>query len=632
MKDILWNKCVNMLGKTLPETNINCRQDGAMTALYILSGFTVLNFIDQCILSAVKVLVQEDLNLTDAESSYPTTAMGIVSLIFALILGWVCDKGYYDRRHMMFGCIFVWSCATTFAGFSKSLGELIFWRSCVGLGVGAYNVIAPVMIADFFPVIERNLAYGIVALSIPIGGALSFSLGSVIGSLYGWRSAFFAMGIPGIFLSFLMYICNDPIRGINDRGMLQNKKESKETKGKLQATSSSLVSEELYTIDTDEEIGEKDKITSYDGAKNTKDTKNGKKGNADNYKPVAFVEIHEEEPESNVHRQSSGDAGLAYSVGASMPLEGIHSEWKDFKEILYNLPFEISVGGLTLCNFALAGLSDWLPAFLYRYCDVSLSEAGFAVGAAIVLGGISGNLLGAQTAQYFEPKVKSAYYLIPAVYTIPASFFFFLIINATDNIGATYMFIFLSQVFVWTCVAPIGAVTVNVIRPELRSYAAGIAHVIVSVLGNVISPPIIGGISDSSGSLLYAMQLIWITTILSGLIWYIGYLCLPPLKTRAEAEGVDPTIPQKEMTFKEFFNYTPNNNIIKDGDANNLSTMLRFQLKGNVVGMEATKNPMLNDDIDVAVMQDEEADDTNNMRNNVLIGGQAFSPLHQGDR
>lgn len=51
------------------------RQPGARYALLVLTSINLLNYIDRFVPSAVKVLIKEDLNLTDAETSYPLTGM-----------------------------------------------------------------------------------------------------------------------------------------------------------------------------------------------------------------------------------------------------------------------------------------------------------------------------------------------------------------------------------------------------------------------------------------------------------------------------------------------------------------------------------------------------------------------------
>lgn len=72
------------------------------------------------------------------------------------------------------------------------------------------------MISDFYPKHERNGAYSIYFLAIPLGAGIGFGLGSTIATRYGWRMAFVVLGIPGIIVSFLILRMNNPKRGIND--------------------------------------------------------------------------------------------------------------------------------------------------------------------------------------------------------------------------------------------------------------------------------------------------------------------------------------------------------------------------------------------------------------------------------
>lgn len=66
---------IPFVGKPLPSTPPNIRQEGAMKALLIITILGIFNFADQSVPSAVKTLFAEDLNVSDAESSYPVAAM-----------------------------------------------------------------------------------------------------------------------------------------------------------------------------------------------------------------------------------------------------------------------------------------------------------------------------------------------------------------------------------------------------------------------------------------------------------------------------------------------------------------------------------------------------------------------------
>jgi hypothetical protein len=70
-----------VLGKQLDASNPCSRQEGARFALLVLTGINLLNFADRYVPSAVKELIKDDLDLTDTETTYPTTGMIFVYMV-----------------------------------------------------------------------------------------------------------------------------------------------------------------------------------------------------------------------------------------------------------------------------------------------------------------------------------------------------------------------------------------------------------------------------------------------------------------------------------------------------------------------------------------------------------------------
>jgi MFS family permease len=109
------------------------RQPGSRTALLTLTAINLLNFADRYVPSAVKSLIQDDLHLSDFQTSLPSTGMVIVYTIFAIIFGMISDKQYFDRRIILCGAIICWSLATSLAGLATNLTQLVMVRSLVGV-------------------------------------------------------------------------------------------------------------------------------------------------------------------------------------------------------------------------------------------------------------------------------------------------------------------------------------------------------------------------------------------------------------------------------------------------------------------------------------------------------------------
>jgi MFS family permease len=109
-----------------------------------------------------------------------------------------------------------WSIATALAGVARSFGQLLVARAGVGIGEAAYGTIAPALLADYFPESRRGRAFAIFYVAIPVGSAVGFLLGGAIEQAFGWRTAFLAVGGPGLALALLALTAPDPPRGAHD--------------------------------------------------------------------------------------------------------------------------------------------------------------------------------------------------------------------------------------------------------------------------------------------------------------------------------------------------------------------------------------------------------------------------------
>jgi MFS family permease len=72
-------------------------------------------------------------------------------------------------------------------------------------------------LADYFAPGKRATALGIYALGVPIGILFGNLAGGWIGEIFGWRQAFFLVGIPGIILAIILKLTvKEPPRGYSE--------------------------------------------------------------------------------------------------------------------------------------------------------------------------------------------------------------------------------------------------------------------------------------------------------------------------------------------------------------------------------------------------------------------------------
>ena len=92
---------------------------------------------------------------------------------------------------------------------------------------------------------------------------------------------------------------------------------------------------------------------------------------------------------------------------------------------------------------------------MLRYLGTDVTTAGLLVGAATVVGGIGGTTLGAKVAEHYLRRVKSAFFLVPALFTLPAAALLIVALNVTSSVALTGVLLILSQIMFWTATAPI---------------------------------------------------------------------------------------------------------------------------------------------------------------------------------
>ena len=183
-------------------------------ALGILVVVYTFNFIDRQILSILLEPVKADLGLSD-------TAMGMLTgfafAMFYATLGIPIARfaDRTNRRNLIAGALAIWSGFTALSGLAQNFWHLLAARIGVGIGEAGCSPPAHSMIADYYPAEQRATALGIYSLGIPFGIMFGLFAGGWINEFFGWRAAFFVVGVPGLLLALLVrYSLAEPPRGM----------------------------------------------------------------------------------------------------------------------------------------------------------------------------------------------------------------------------------------------------------------------------------------------------------------------------------------------------------------------------------------------------------------------------------
>lgn len=180
-------------------------------ALGLLLTVNLLNYIDRQVLFAVFPLIKVDLNLSDTALGFLGSAFMLSYLLFAPLFGWLGDS--WSRTRLAAGGLVVWSLATATAGYAPGYRTLLAARATVGVGEASFGTVSPGLVADFFPKEQRGRILSWFYVAIPVGSALGYLLGGVLGQRYGWHAAFLVVGLPGLLLALPVWMLRTPPRG-----------------------------------------------------------------------------------------------------------------------------------------------------------------------------------------------------------------------------------------------------------------------------------------------------------------------------------------------------------------------------------------------------------------------------------
>jgi MFS family permease len=183
-------------------------------ALGVLVVVYTFNFIDRQILSILLEPIKLELGLSDTQLGLLT---GFAFAAFYATLG-IPIARYADRnnrRNLIALALAVWSGMTALSGFAQNFWHLLLARIGVGVGEAGCSPPAHSMLADYFPANRRATALGVYSLGIPIGILFGFLAGGWINEFFGWRVAFFVVGVPGLLIALVVrYTMREPPRGM----------------------------------------------------------------------------------------------------------------------------------------------------------------------------------------------------------------------------------------------------------------------------------------------------------------------------------------------------------------------------------------------------------------------------------
>src|SRR5712691_11818149 len=185
----------------------------AHSALFLLLAINLFNYIDRQILAALEPDIRGTFfAANDVNAMTKTGLLGdaffVTYMVCAPILGLLADR--FSRWIIIGSAVILWSVASGGSGLAATFAILFATRVCVGIGEGGYGPAAPTILSDLFPIETRGRIMAIFCAAIPVGSALGYVIGGLVGAHLGWRWAFYLVTPPGLLLGLLCFWQRDP--------------------------------------------------------------------------------------------------------------------------------------------------------------------------------------------------------------------------------------------------------------------------------------------------------------------------------------------------------------------------------------------------------------------------------------
>jgi len=191
-----------------------------------------------------------------------------------------------------------------------------------------------------------------------------------------------------------------------------------------------------------------------------------------------------------------------------------------------------TVAGYTAQTFALGGFIAWAVLVLYRKHCLDLHIAGDAFGGVTILSGIVGTALGSVLSDRVpgEDRARACLKVCAASSLLGTPLAALALVWPTP-IGFIAL-LGLCELVVFASIAPTNAAILKSAPPTLRASAMAVSIFSIHLLGDVISPPIVGAVSDAmrdgvgqctkSTGLTLGMLALPVALGLSGIFWGLG--------------------------------------------------------------------------------------------------------------
>jgi MFS family permease len=205
---------------------------------------------------------------------------------------------------------------------------------------------------------------------------------------------------------------------------------------------------------------------------------------------------------------------------------------RDYLSLLRNRSYVLDCAGMTAMTFAIGGISFWMPDYLTEYRKAgTLDHVNFIFGLLTAIAGLTATMAGGITGDKLRARFPGSYFLVSGAGILIACPFVILMLYVDPP--WIWIALFIAMFFLFFNTGPSNTILANVTSPSIRATAFALNILIIHLLGDVVSPPLLGRVVGEGEHWNRAFILITIIMAFAAGLWLWGAVYLDEDTRRA---------------------------------------------------------------------------------------------------
>jgi len=198
------------------------------------------------------------------------------------------------------------------------------------------------------------------------------------------------------------------------------------------------------------------------------------------------------------------------------------AKWSDYRFLLTIPSWALNTAGMTAMTFAMGGLAFWAPGFLEyeNVAPVFGMEPATFFGLLTASLGLLATILGGLAGDALRTRFPGSYFLVSGAAMCVGFPLLLLMVALPFPYAWVPLGLFVFCLFFNT--GPTNTILANVVHPLLRSRGFALNILIIHLLGDAVSPFVMGWIIGPRNRFALAFQVVAFTVLVGGLLWLWG--------------------------------------------------------------------------------------------------------------